>query len=251
MNRLYLPFRVPREDLSSFLEDAEEFGLRGLSVTIPHKERILEYLNRKDDVVEGIGACNTVVLENGERMGHNTDCLAAMETLEEAAGVSGLPSKDRFKGKVAMILGAGGAGKAIAYGLRRRNAAVVLTDIEGAAAQEVADRLDCRVAEWESRHKISCDILVNCTPVGMHPNVDVTPFDKSRFKASTLVFDVVYNPERTLFLKEAAEKNCRVISGMDMFVRQASLQFKLFTGKDAPAELMRDTIRRRIRAARL
>lgn len=251
MNRLYLPFRVPREDLGSFLEDAEEFGLKGLSVTIPHKERIRDYLTRADAAVEGIGACNTVVFEGKERIGYNTDSLAAMGALEEAAGVADVPVRDRFKGKVAMVLGAGGAGKAIAYGLRERNAAVVLTDVDASAAEELAERLDCRAAEWESRHKISCDVLVNCTPVGMHPNVDETPFDKSRFKASMLVFDVVYNPERTLFLKEAAEKHCRTVSGMDMFVRQAALQFKLFTGQEGPAELMRERIRRQIAAVRV
>ena len=251
MNRVYLPFRVPREDLGCFMEDAEEFGLKGLSVTIPHKERIREYLSRADEAVDGIGACNTVVFDGKDRVGYNTDCLAAMEAMEEAAGVSQSPIRERFKGKVALILGAGGAGKAIAYGLRQRNAAVVLSDVDASVAEEVADRLECRSAEWETRHKISCDILVNCTPVGMHPNVDETPYDKARFKASMLVFDVVYNPERTLFLKEAAEKNCRVVSGMDMFVRQAALQFKLFTGTDGPSELMREKIRRRIGPARM
>ena len=250
MNRLYLPFRVPREDLGAFLEDAEEFGLKGLSVTIPHKERIRQYLTRADDAVDGIGACNTVVFDGKDRIGYNTDCLAAMEALEEAAGVSDLPLRDRFKGKVALILGAGGAGKAVAYGLRQRNAAVIMTDIDPKVADSVAEHLECRSAEWETRHKISCDILANCTPVGMHPNVDETPYDGGRFKAGLLVFDVVYNPERTLFLKGAAEKNCRVVSGMDMFVRQAALQFKLFTGEEGPADLMRDTIRRRIRAVR-
>ena len=94
------------------------------------------------------------------------------------------------------------------------------------------------------------DMLVNCTPVGMHPNVDETPFDKHYLKPSMVVFDVVYNPENTLLVKEARSRNCTVVTGVEMFVRQACLQFKLFTGQEGPADLMREVVRRTIGAAR-
>ena len=94
------------------------------------------------------------------------------------------------------------------------------------------------------------DLLLNCTPVGMHPNVDESPYDKHYLRPSMLVFDAVYNPENTLLVKEARSRNCKVVTGVDMFVRQACLQFKLFTGHDGPAELMREVVKRAIGAAK-
>ena len=97
---------------------------------------------------------------------------------------------------------------------------------------------------------MTVDVLVNCTPVGMHPNVDESPYDKHHLRPSMLVFDAVYNPENTLLIKEARNRNCTVVTGVDMFVRQACLQFKLFAGQDGPAELMREVVRRVIGAAK-
>ena len=104
--------------------------------------------------------------------------------------------------------------------------------------------------EWAARHSVVCDLLFNCTPVGMHPNVDESPFEKHHLRPSMIIFDAVYNPENTLLVKEARSRNCTVITGVEMFVRQASRQFQLFTGKEGPADLMRETIRRAIGAAK-
>ena len=139
---------------------------------------------------------------------------------------------------------------AIAYGLVRRGAQVVLADGVAKRAKQLAERLKCRWTEWSARHGVSPDVLVNCTPIGMHPNVDETPFDKHHLRPAMVVFDVVYNPENTLLVKDALFRNCKVITGVDMFVRQACLQFKLFTGQDGPADLMRDVIKRAIAAAK-
>jgi 3-dehydroquinate dehydratase/shikimate dehydrogenase len=100
--------------------------------------------------------------------------------------------------------------------------------------------------EWAARHIPDTEIIVNCTPVGMHPNVDETPFNKSVLKPAMIVFDTVYNPESTLLLKEAKSHGCRVVTGVEMFIRQAALQFLLFTGKEAPEPLMRETLKRAI-----
>ena len=94
-------------------------------------------------------------------------------------------------------------------------------------------------------------IIINCTPVGMHPNVDESPYDKSRLHSAMIVFDTVYNPENTLLIKDARSAGCTVVTGVEMFVRQASLQFKLFTGHDSPWEVMRDTLKRAIGPARM
>ena len=153
-------------------------------------------------------------------------------------------------GKTALVLGAGGVGKAIIYGLSRRGVQVVVSDGVLRQAVTLAKNFNCRSVDWGARHTVAADLLFNCTPVGMHPNVDETPYDKHHLRPSMIVFDAVYNPENTLLVKEARGRNCTVITGIDMFVRQACLQFKLFTGQDGPADVMRETIRRAIGAAK-
>lgn len=249
MNKVYLPFRVPREDLGPFLDEATEWDIRGLSITIPHKEAVLAKLTKADAAVQGIGACNTVVFDGQQRLGYNTDFHAALDSLEGALG--GVQREQSpLNGKTALVLGAGGVGKAIAYGLCHRGAKVVLSDGRPQVATDLARRLRCHCVDWVKRHAVSADILVNCTPVGMHPNVDETPYEKHHLRPAMVVFDAVYNPETTLLIKDARSRNCRVVTGVDMFVRQACLQFKHFTGRDGPAELMRDVIRRTIAAAK-
>lgn len=243
MNRVYVPFRVPREDLAAFIDQAPQLGVKGLSITIPHKETVIGRLTEVDGAVRGIGACNTVVYENGKRLGFNTDYRAAMSSLEEAMQIPPAAEKS-LVGKTALVLGSGGVGMAIAYGLTRRGATVVVTDGLGRQSAALAKRLDCRAVDWNARHSVAPDVLFNCTPIGMHPEVDATPFDKHYLKPSMVVFDAVYNPENTLLIKEARSRNCTVVTGVDMFVRQACLQFKHFTGTDGPAELMRDVIKR-------
>ena len=249
LNKVYIPVRVPREDLGHFIDEAPQWGIKGLSVTIPHKESVLEKLTEADGAVRGIGATNTVVFDGEAKRGYNTDYRAAMTSLEEAAKLTGKEEKSLLKGKTALVLGAGGVGKAIAYGLMRRGATVVLTDGVPEQATELAKRFQCRAVDWAARHGVSPDLLFNCTPVGMHPNVDETPFDKHHLRPSMIVFDAVYNPESTLLVKDARDRNCAVITGVDMFVRQACFQFKLFTGQDGPADLMRDVIKRETAAA--
>jgi 3-dehydroquinate dehydratase/shikimate dehydrogenase len=249
LNKVYIPIRVPRENLSSFIDDAPEYGIKGLSVTIPHKESVLEKVTKADTAVRGIGACNTIVWDGKERRGYNTDYQAAMSSLEEALGIRPKQRKP-LRGKTALVLGAGGVGRAIAYGLVRRGAHVVVTDGIVRRAEQLAQHLDCRSVDWSQRHSVSAELLVNCTPVGMHPNVDESPFDKHHMRPAMLVFDVVYNPETTLMIKYARSRNCRVVTGVDMFVRQACLQFHHFTGQDGPADLMRDVLRRTIAAVK-
>ncbi len=248
LNKVYVPIRVPREDLSRFIDDAPALGIQGLSVTIPHKEEVVKKLTEADGAVRGIGAANTVIFDGKKRLGFNTDYRAAMDSLEAAGG--GEEVEQRVKGKTALVLGAGGVGKAVVYGLVRRGANVVVADGVARQALTLAQHLDCRSVEWSARHSVSADLLFTCTPVGMHPNVDETPFEKHHLRPSMIVFDAVYNPENTLLVKEARSRNCTVITGVDMFVRQACLQFELFTGEKGPAELMRETIRRVIGAAK-
>ena len=194
---------------------------------------------------------NTLIFDGKRRLGFNTDYRAAMDSLD-AAIAEAAELDPRANSGTALVLGAGGVGKAIAYGLFRRGLNVVVTDAVPRQALNLAQFLKCRSVEWAARHSVSPtpELLFNCTPVGMHPNVDETPYDKYHLQPSMIVFDVVYNPENTLLVKDARSRNCTVITGVDMFVRQACLQFELFTGRKGPAELMRETIRRAIGAAK-
>ncbi len=249
LDKVYIPIRVLREDLSRFINEAPELGIKGLSVTIPHKEAVLAKLTEADGAVRGIGAANTLIFDGKARRGYNTDYRAAMSSLEAAIGAEEKGERP-LDGKTVLVLGAGGVGKAIAYGLLRRGAKVVLTDGVPRHATELAERFNCHSVQWSARHAVSADLLINCTPVGMHPNVDESPYEQHHLRPSMIVFDAVYNPENTLLIKHARSRNCTVVTGVDMFVRQACLQFKLFTGQEGLADLMRDVIKRAIGAAR-
>lgn len=249
LDAVYLPFRVPREHLTQFLDDAPALGIRGLSVTIPHKEAVLPRLTDADASTEGVGACNTMVWDDRAIHGYNTDERAALEGLERA--IADDSSRDpSIKGLTALVLGAGGAAKAIAYGLKKRGANVVISGRTPQRAEQLGERLKCRVVDWNTRHGVGADILVNCTPVGMHPNVDASPFEKHHLRPSMIVFDSVYNPENTLLIKDGRTQGALTVTGVDMFVRQAALQFRLFTGQEAPMELMRETLKRQIGPAK-
>lgn len=246
VDAVYVPFRVPFDVLGQFMEDVSRLGIKGLSVTIPHKEAIAKYLTKVDPAVKGIGAVNTVLFKGDEVLGYNTDYKAAMDCLENALGGAvppGVPSP--LQDKKVLVLGAGGVARAVMYGLQRRGSKTTIASRTRSRAQFLADAFGGKCVEWTARH-IPADIIVNCTPVGMHPNVDETPFSKSNLKPTMVVFDTVYNPESTLLLKEARSHGCRVVTGVDMFIKQAKLQFFLFTGKEASEARMRETLKRAI-----
>jgi 3-dehydroquinate dehydratase/shikimate dehydrogenase len=249
LDAVYVPFRVPREHLNQFLEDAPAMGICGLSVTIPHKEAVLSRLAKSDAAAQGIGACNTLIWEDRSIHGYNTDERSAIESLERALQED--PSHGTsLQGMSALVLGAGGAARAIAYGLKRCGVNVSISSRTLARSEQLAERLNCRVVDWNARHGVGADILINCTPVGMHPNVDATPFDKHHLRPSMIVFDTVYNPENTLLVKDGRAQGALAITGVEMFIRQAALQFRLFTGQDAPIDLMRETLKRQIGPAK-
>ncbi len=250
LNMLYLPFRVPAASLDEFMSVAPEMGIKGLSVTIPHKEKVLKSITSLDDTVAGIKAANTVVFKDVDTLGYNTDCTAAVESLEHALKEAHPDEENVFEGRPVLILGAGGAARAIAFGLTRAGASVTITSRDIRNAEALADSMNCKAIPWEQRGEFDCLILVNCTPVGMHPKMDATPYEQDWFKRGCMVFDTVYNPEQTLLIKQAREKNRPTVTGIDMFVRQAAKQFVLFTDKEADLELIRYEVKRAISAAK-
>jgi 3-dehydroquinate dehydratase/shikimate dehydrogenase len=245
VNALYVPFRVPVDTLDQFIEDVPRFGIRGLSVTIPHKETIAKQLTKVDPAVKGIGAVNTVLFKGNEVLGYNTDYKAAMDSLQNALRFVG-SGDNQLTGKRVMVLGAGGVARAIMYGLERHQAKVCVACRTRDRADALAEAFSARAVDWAARHTDETEIVVNCTPVGMHPNVDETPYSKSHLKPGMVVFDTVYNPESTLLLKDARHRGCQVVTGVEMFIRQAGLQFFLFTGKEAPTDVMLEALRRAI-----
>jgi 3-dehydroquinate dehydratase/shikimate dehydrogenase len=155
-----------------------------------------------------------------------------------------------LSGTKSLVLGAGGVSKAIAYGLAKKGATVAVASRTKARASVLATAVGGQAIEWDLRYQFNPDVIINGTPIGMHPKMDVTPWDEKYLRSSAVVFDTVYNPEQTLLVKQARQAGCKVITGVDMFIRQAALQFQLFTGEEAPVDLMRETLKRTIGPAK-
>jgi 3-dehydroquinate dehydratase/shikimate dehydrogenase len=245
LNKVMVPFMVPPSDLPNFFNELLWLDLKGCSVTIPHKETIIPLLQQKENAVERTGSCNTVVFTaDGQRVGYNTDYRAAMDSLEFALeGRESDESLSPLLDKQVLVLGAGGVARSIAFGLARRGANVSITNRHDDRATRLAEEVGCRSVTWSMRASTVADVIVNATPVGMHPNVDDTPLPPGAFsRAGMLVFDTIYHPENTMMLKLARERGCKTVTGADMFIRQAAIQFKLYTGRDAPIDLMHDSL---------
>ncbi|MEZ6093514.1 MAG: shikimate dehydrogenase [Pirellulaceae bacterium] len=248
LDLIYLPFRVPAEFLDDFVRCSPEMDIRGLSVTIPHKEKILKNLNVLDDSAVGLRSVNTAVFKGENGFGYNTDIDAAMSVIAEHFERE-LDSPTCFSDKRVLIIGAGGVARTIAYGLKKKGAAVTITARDFRKSDQLANELKCQTIDWSGRKNFDCNLIINCTPVGMYPEMDESPFEADWFDSRTVVFDTIYNPEQTLFIKQARKAGCETITGVDMFVRQAAKQFELFTGQPADIDLMRNEIKRATSAA--
>ncbi|MGP0068290.1 MAG: shikimate dehydrogenase [Isosphaeraceae bacterium] len=253
LNKVMVPFLVPTGELPAFFNELLWLDIKGCSVTIPHKEAVAALLQQKEGAVERTGTCNTVVIqEDHRRIGYNTDYRAAMDSLETAMG--GRESEEASSpllDKLVLILGAGGVARAIAFGLARRGANVTITNRHDQRANQLAEEVGCKAVTWAARLSTPADVIINATPVGMHPNVDDTPLPGSVFgRPGMIAFDTIYHPENTMFLKLAKERGAKAITGVDMFLQQAAHQFKLYTGLDAPVDVMRDVLHRKLRPLR-
>jgi 3-dehydroquinate dehydratase/shikimate dehydrogenase len=244
LNSVYLPFRVPRTQLEAFLKHFDSLGVRGYSVTIPHKENAAALAIQRDPSVSLTQAANTLVRLGGGYAAYNTDYTAVSQSLLANMPASQDGAPPTLHSRVALILGAGGAARAVAHALHREGALVNIANRTLERAQKLAEEIGCRAMDWAARHSVLCDVLINCTSVGMHPNVDESPVHHSVLKPGLVVMDVVYTPETTLLIREARSRGCHVITGVDMFVRQAAAQFKLFTNQEPSLEYMRTVLRR-------
>jgi len=224
----YLPFEATT--LAEFLPVLSEMRLAGLSVTLPHKEAILPHLDGLDETARRVGAVNTVVKVWNRLEGRNTDVEAAIAPLRRRMTLDGA--------RVA-VLGAGGAARALVYGLSKEGARVTIFNRTASRARTLARAFGARHLPWDRLRRFPCDLVINATSVGLAPESERSPAPIS-WIVSPRVCDIIYNPPQTRFLREARARGHEVIGGLEMFVEQAAAQFLLFTGKQAPLEVMRE-----------
>jgi 3-dehydroquinate dehydratase/shikimate dehydrogenase len=226
VNAVYLPLHA--KTLKDLLHCVREIPLHGLSITMPYKEAILEHLDNTDSHTAKIGACNTVVRgQDGKLYGFNTDTAGVVRPIEQRMAIENL--------KV-LVLGAGGAARAAVFGLKERGAEVSILNRSLPAAQKLARQAKARTIKRADLKKLAFDVIINATPVGMG-NSRETPLKEDEIRAH-YVFDMVYDPFETRFLKLAQARGAQIIPGIEMFVHQAARQFEIWTGKPAPSDEM-------------
>jgi 3-dehydroquinate dehydratase/shikimate dehydrogenase len=243
---IYLPFRVPPAEFESAVKLFDSVPVSGYSVTIPHKEAAAKLAATAGPNVTKAGAANTLIRqEDGTFFAANTDYTAAVDSLKAHMPQRSEEGKPlALSTQFVLILGAGGVARAVAHALHREGAGVTIAARTVEKASALAAEVGCKFVDWQARHTVlPCDIVVNCTPVGMTPNTDASPLHVSFLKPGLTVFDTVYTPENTMLIRDARERGCLVLTGVDLFVRQAARQFELFTGITPDIEQMRDTLR--------
>ncbi len=232
INAVYLPLLVSPDcgGIAQFLDECVKrpwLDVGGFSVTIPHKRAALDWAGDAADPMSiGIGATNTLCLGPGGIAAYNTDCYAAISSLTDALGCD---RSDLADVRVD-VLGAGGAASAVLYGLREFGCRAMVFGRSEGAAKKLAERFSLRAVPWGERLSRSGEVVINCTPIGMWPDVHSTPLPIDALHGCRLVFDLIYRPLRTRFLSDAESIGCATLNGLDMFVRQATTQFELWTG---------------------
>lgn len=232
---VYLAFKV--EDPAGAITAVRTLGLGGLSVTIPHKVTIMDHLDQIDPLAHQIRAVNTVVNRNGVLTGHNTDCYGAMAALKE---------KTALAGKRAAILGAGGAAKAVGFGLKSEGARVRIYNRNAHRGQALAQALDAEFRPFDdlanSDNALDIDLVINTTSVGMVPDIDNSPLPKKALAAHMVVMDIVYTPLETKLLQTARAAGCVTVDGLTMFILQGARQLELWTEQQPPIGIMRQAV---------
>ena len=245
INAIYLPFEVRPENLQSSLSYMKSIGVCGLNVTIPHKEKVLEYLDEIDKEASLIKAVNTIVIKNGRLKGFNTDGKGFVNSLKEGFGISP-------KGKRFFIMGAGGASRAISFSLALRGASrIVLVDKIRKKAINLARSLTrntpCEAVALKKDKKaikeliLNSDVFINASPCGMKLS-DPKVMEPEFLHKGLFVYDIIYNPRITKLLKDAKKRGARISNGAGMLLNQGAISFKLWTGRKAPVRIMKKAL---------
>jgi 3-dehydroquinate dehydratase / shikimate dehydrogenase len=242
---VYLPFEVQNVEtfFTRFVRLATreiDWNLRGFSVTIPHKTAVFPLLDKCDAAAVEVGAVNTVVIDERKLTGYNTDVQGAMEPIERVI---------KLEGESCAVIGAGGAARALVYGLINRGARVSVFARDPAKATELAEHFSVDVFPLDAFFASDASVVINTTPVGMRGHAEgSSPVPRESLRGRRVVYDLVYNPLDTQFLIDARAEGCTTINGLEMLIAQAALQFELWTGQQAPIDAMRQAATERLTA---
>ena len=248
LDYVYLPFDIPSSNLKSALRGMTALGIKGFNVTIPHKESAIQYMNSVSEEVSTIGSINTILNDQGKLIGHNTDAYGIFETL--------LPFKDDISGNQVCVIGAGGSARAVIYTLIRhfKPKKLFIVNRNERRAENLKDYFSekMKFSSIKTKELIpptafevmrDSKLVINATPVGMHPNEsDSITTSTDVFAKGQIVFDLVYNPQKTLLIKTAIRSGAKTINGLSMLVNQAAKSFELWTGVDFPKEYVQKSL---------
>jgi len=233
LNAAYLAFEV--QNLGEAVRGIKGLGIRGVSVTIPFKTQIIPFLDRMDELAGKIQAVNTIRREEGRLIGYNTDWSGALGALED---------KVNLTGKTVFLLGAGGAARAVAFGLKERGCRVFIASRSPKKAAALAEELGLVHRPLPLVGRPDADVLVNATSAGMSPSDGESPVAKEVLDKGMTVMDIVYKPLKTRLLREAEERGCRTIDGLEMLARQGAAQVEIWTGKKPEIKEIKEDLRR-------
>lgn len=240
MDCAYLAFRVAKPDLGRALDGLKVLGFVGCNVTIPHKVGVIRHLDRLDESAQRSGSVNVILNRGGELIGHSTDGYGAVKALEGEGVV--------LEGKRIVLLGYGGGARAVAFELVRhlQDFEIIIAGRDRAMASALAEDLSpsakASAVELAEVGKTGADVIINCTPVGMWPDVDQSPISAESIGIGTTVMDLVYNPAETKLLKMAKARGCKTVGGLEMLVQQGSKAFEIWFGREAPVGVMRRVV---------
>lgn len=231
---IYLGSRVKIENVKTVVDAMRVMNIRGLTCTIPHKIEVMKYLDWINITAKKIGAVNSVVNDDGVLKGYNTDWLGVVTPLEKMT---------LLKNKKVAVLGAGGAARSIIFGVQKKGAHVTVLNRTLEKAKQLADEFGCEATSLSNKLIIQqANILINCTPIGMHPYENETPINTDVITKNHIVFDAVYVPYETRLLKDAKKKGAKIIHGVEMLLYQGMAQFELYTNHKAPEKVMKKVL---------
>jgi shikimate dehydrogenase len=230
INAVYLAFAPT--DIQQAMDTVRQFNIGGGSVTIPFKQTVIPFLDQIDDQAAAVGAVNTVVNRDGRLYGYNTDTRAAIAPLKQSG----------IAGKTVLVIGAGGAARAVAFGIHEHHGQLLITNRSKDRGRALASDFDADFVPMDQIRHLRPDIVINTTSMGMVPHPEVLSCPADCLTPDTLVMDVVYTPLETRLLHVARQKGCRVVDGLTMFVAQAAAQFELWTGLCPDTEKMRQAV---------
>ncbi len=238
LDYVYVPFAITTERLEQAVHGMRALGIRGFGVSMPFKQQVIPWLDALEPTAAKIGAVNTIVNDDGHLTGHNTDWTGALRALEEALGSDGL------RGRPTLLVGAGGAARAVAFGLVRAGADLTIANRTASKAEQLAEDVGASAARgFDALPHGVPEVIVQATSAGMSGSPTPTVVPASMLREGMTVMDIVYQPRETQLIRDAARAGARTVHGWRMLLHQAARQFELYTGRSAPLDVMDAALR--------